>query len=112
MNLRELVDKLNLQVVCGEDKLDVDVPGVYVSDMLSDVMANAAPGALWITLQVHQNIIAVATLRELAAIVCVRGRQPEADTIEKAMAEGVCLLTTDKTTFEFAGLLWELGLRP
>lgn len=75
-------------------------------------MSNAATGAIWVTLQVHQNIVAVASLRELPAILCVRGRRPEADAIEKANHEKVVLLVSQQVTFEVAGRLWEMGLRP
>ena len=62
MNLSELVDKMNLQVMVGEGRLEVEVTGGYASDLLSDVLANAASGNVWITLQAHQNIVAVASM--------------------------------------------------
>ncbi len=45
-----------------------------MSDLLSDVYAGAKEGDLWITLQLHQNIVAVAFLNNLAGIVIVGGR--------------------------------------
>lgn len=112
MKLADIVEKLGLEVVCGQEKLTADVEYAYVSDMLSDVMANAQEGAIWLTIQVHQNIVAVAAMREFPAIVCTKNRRPEADTIEKAIDENIALLVADKTTFEAAGLLWEMGIRP
>ena len=50
MKVRELVDKLKLKVLSGENGLDRDIDGCYVSDLLSDVMGNAEMGNVWVTL--------------------------------------------------------------
>ncbi|MFO7694674.1 MAG: hypothetical protein R6V57_16445 [Vicinamibacterales bacterium] len=88
-----------------------DVRGGYCSDLLSDVMANAEDGDAWITLQRHVNTVAVAQLKNLAAIVIVSGRQPEADVAARAAGHGVAMVTTPCTAFEAAGRLYEAGLR-
>jgi len=109
MKLRDLMAELGLEHLSGE-KLDVDVAGGYVSDMLSDVMGNAPEGALWITLQKHQNIVAVAVMKSLAAVVLVKGRQPDEDTLSRAKEEDVVLLKTPLSAFEVVGKLYALGL--
>ena len=76
--------------------------------MLSDVIGNAGEGQVWITLQTHQNIIAVASLKDLAAIIVVKGAVPEPDTILKADIEGIPVLSTALDTFTVAGRLFEL----
>jgi hypothetical protein len=81
-----------------------------VSDLLSDVMANAKPGDIWVTLQIHQNIIAVATLKELAGIILIGGRQPEKQTLAKAEEEQVPLLLSDLPAFEVVGQLYQMGI--
>ena len=110
MNLKEIVDKLALKVAAAGDKLDHEVTGGYASDLLSDVMANSREGDIWVTLQVHPNIIAVATLKDLAGIVIVQGKKPEAQTVEKAQQEGVPLLVSELQTFEIIGRLYNLGI--
>ena len=111
MKLKEIVEKLSLTVITGQDKLENEVTGGYVSDLLSDVIANSKEGNLWITLQTHQNIIAVATLKELSGIVIVNNREPDEETVKKAEQEKIPLLTSKLTTFEIAGKLYELGVR-
>ncbi len=111
MILKDLVEKFGLQVVAGAEHLDRDVRGCYASDLLSDVMGHSSQGDLWITLQVHQNIVAVAVMRELAGIVTIGGRQPLADTVEKARQEGMPLLTSPLPAFELCGRLYQAGLR-
>ena len=85
--------------------------GGYASDLLSDVMANAQDGDVWITMQRHVNIVAVAQLKNLAAIVIVNGRQPEADMVARAAEHGVAVVTTPFPAFDVAGRLYAAGLR-
>jgi len=108
MKLKEIIEKLQLKILAGQDKLDVEVTGGYTSDMLSDVIANSKEGNLWITLQTHQNIIAVAKLKDLAGIIIVNNREPDEDTLQKAKEENVLLLSSEETAFEVSGKLHEL----
>lgn len=108
MKLKEVVEKLGLKLITAEEKLDEEVSGGYSSDLLSDVMANSREGNLWITLQTHQNIIAVAKLKDLAGIIIVNSRKPEEETLKKAKEEKIPLLLTDETTFTISGRLYRL----
>ncbi len=108
MNLTLLAEKLDLKVRCGGDRLDREISGGYVGDLLSDVMANSKEGDVWITCQSHQNIVAVSVLKEHAGIVLVLGREPDKDTLEKASREGIPLLVTELSGFEAAGRIYNL----
>lgn len=108
MKLKEVIDKLNLRVLTAQDMVETEVSGGYTSDLLSDVMANSGEANLWITLQTHQNIIAVAKLKDLAGIIIVNNRQPEEETLKKAEGEKVPLLATEATAFKISGKLYQL----
>ncbi len=110
MRLNHIIEKLNLQVKTPSTNLNVDVTGGYISDLLSDVMANAKKGDVWITLQIHQNTVAVAILKELTGIIVINGKQPAQEMIKKAEEEGVPILTSDLTAFEVICELCKLGL--
>lgn len=110
MNLSELTQKLELEVKAGGDRLSNEVRGGYASDLISDVIANAREGDLWVTLQTHQNTIAVASMKDLAGVVLVNGRQPEEDALRKAKEENVPLLVSRLPSFELIGRLYNLGL--
>jgi serine kinase of HPr protein (carbohydrate metabolism regulator) len=110
VNLREIVDQLQLEVKANEDLLSNEVKGGYASDLLSDVIANAQDGDLWVTLQTHQNTVAVASMKALAGIVLVNGREPEADTLKKAEEERIPLLMSALPSFELIGRLYKLGV--
>ena len=81
MKVVDLVEKLQLKVFSGQAGLNREVTGGYVSDLLSDVMGNAAEGDVWITLQTHQNVLAIAALKEVAADILVKGREPEPEML-------------------------------
>lgn len=110
MKVREMQSVLNLEIQAGEKGLEREILGGYCGDLLSDVMGNSQQGAVWLTVQSHQNIIAVAVLRELAAIVLVNGRRPDEDTMKKAEEESIPLLMTSLSAYELAGRLRELGI--
>jgi len=111
INLNKIVETLGLVVKVGGKKLDREVRGGYASDLLSDVIAHGQTGDIWITLQVHQNIVAVAVLKELAGIVLIGGKEPTEETLEKARKKNVVVLTSPLSAFELSGRLYELGLR-
>lgn len=108
MVLREIVEKLSLEVKCGADKLAGEVTGGYVSDLMSDVIANSKAGNLWITLQVHENVVAVASLNNLAGILLINGREPAEETKKKAEAEGTPIMVSKLSAFEAAGKLYKI----
>lgn len=92
----------------GEDRLDREVRRGYVSDLLSDVLANCEEGDLWITLQVHPNVVAVASIKGVAAIVLINGREPQEETMEKARQENLPMLVSSLSAFDLAGRLYAL----
>ncbi len=108
MDLESVVKALNLKVRSGEDKLKTEIRGGYTGDLLSDVMANSKEGDVWITRQVHQNIVAVAALKEHAGIILVHGSEPAKDTLEKAEKSGVPIMVTDLPGFEITGRIYKL----
>jgi predicted transcriptional regulator len=110
MKLSEIKTKLNLSVLTGSELLDREVIGGYASDMLSDVIANAKKNNIWITLQTHLNIVAVASMKEISAIILVNGRVPEESTIKKAEEEKIPLLMTEMNAYQVAGNLFQLNI--
>lgn len=108
MDLESIVKALNLKIRSGEDKLKTEIQGGYTGDLLSDVMGNSKEGDIWITRQVHQNIVAVASLKEHAGIILVQDCEPAKDTLEKAIKEGVPIMISDLSAFEVTGRIYDL----
>ena len=112
MNLQKIIEQLGWKCLTAPKDYSEVVPvGGYASDLLSCAMAGAQHGSIWVTLQSHVNIVAVAALLELSAIVITEGNQPDEETLAKANEEGVTLLATDEPSFRVAGKLWAMGLR-
>ena len=110
MNVKEFVEHFNLYVAAGENELDRQIRGGYCGDLLSDVMANAPVGCIWFTVQAHQNIVKVAVLREMAAIVLTGGQSPDKETIQRADQEGMPILLWPDSAFDLAGQAYAAGL--
>lgn len=111
MNLQHIIDQLELTPLTpARDFSAIEPKGGYASDMLSCAMAGAQPGNIWITLQAHMNVVAVAALREVSAVIITENAQPDADVIARAAEQGVILLSTPEPTYPIAGKLWEMGL--
>lgn len=113
MTLAEIIKALDLKVLTEQkDFSQTIVSEGYTSDLLSCVMAGAPHHGLWITLQSHNNnIVAVAALLEIAAVVITEDSLPDETTVQKANEEGIILLSTPHKTFHIVGNLWELGIR-
>jgi DRTGG domain len=109
VKLKTLMPVLQAQPLT--DKADAEVTGCYIADLLSDVLAHAKPGILWVTIQTHRNVVSVASMKDMPAVLITCGRKPEPEIIMEAQQEGVVLLTTPLTTYEAAGKLWEAGIR-
>ncbi|MDI6807431.1 MAG: DRTGG domain-containing protein [Candidatus Eisenbacteria bacterium] len=111
MKLKDIAKALDLKIKAGENLLDREVTGGYASDLLSDVLANAKKGNIWVTLQTHLNIVAVASATDLCGIIIVNNRIPEEETLKKAEEERIPILVSSSATFKVAARLYELGLR-
>lgn len=112
MNLLELITEFDLALLTEKkDFSEVHPSSVYCSDLLSCVMAGAKQKSIWVTLQCHNNIVAVAALLDISAVIITENAQPDPETIDKANSEGITLLSTTKQSFEMCGKLWEKGLR-
>ncbi len=110
MKLSQIIEKLKLKVENDAGNGDEDVGICYVSDLLSNVMGQAKESTLWVTMQGHQNIIAVASLLSLSAIIVAGGATIEQEALQKAKENEITILSTDMTTFDVAGKLFEFGL--
>jgi predicted transcriptional regulator len=106
----DIVKSFELKIRGGKDQLDEEITGGYASDLLSDVIAHSRKGNIWITIQTQPNIVAVATMKELAGIILAGGREPDADTIQKAEEEGIPILISPRFTFELVGKLYQKGI--
>ncbi|QTL99650.1 serine kinase [Iocasia frigidifontis] len=109
MRVNEIVDKLGLEVIAA-DSLAREVSGAYIGDLLSNVMARAEEGNLWLTIQGHQNVVAVALLADVAAVIVVEGMTVEDAAVARAEEKGVNILRSELSAYELAVKLVKMGI--
>jgi predicted transcriptional regulator len=108
MNTKDLIENVGLKALSTFEHREIT--GVFVSDMLSDVMAGAQSGHLWVTVQTHKNVVPAANLVDASAIVITSGKAVPKETVELANKHNVAILSTSLATFELIGKLYSLGL--
>jgi predicted transcriptional regulator len=109
VKISEIVEKTGLEALNAYE--DAEIPGVYVSDMASDVITGAKAGAVLVTLQTHKNFIAAANLVDAGMVVFAHGKRPADDVIALADRVGLPLFTTPDDTWTYALKLADIGLR-
>jgi predicted transcriptional regulator len=108
MTLAELIKEIGCEILTGNVNLDKDIKDGYVSDLLSDVIGNIKEDSVWITIQRHINILGVAKLKEVIAILIPRSLQLDDNIIEKAREEGIAILRDPRSAFELSGVIYNL----
>ena len=113
MTLQDIIAELGLTVLTETKNFRQVIPSSgYSTDLLSCVMTSAASQGIWVTLQAHANVVAVAALLDLSAVIISEGAMPEPMVIDRARQEGITLLSTDKPTFYVVGKLWGVEQDP
>lgn len=110
MKVKDIVEALNLKVLAGEDGLEKEVKGVYTCDLLSWVMSHGKQNNAWITVQIHPNIIAVATLLEFSCVIIPENIEVEEATLNKANDENIPVLISNQNAYEICVELNKLGV--
>ncbi len=108
MTTKELIEIVKLKPLSKFEHREIN--GVFVSDMLSDVMAGAQSGNLWVTVQTHKSIVPAANLVDVSAIIITSGKVIPQETVDLATKHDIAILSTEVSTFELVGKLYSLGL--
>lgn len=108
MKLQDIIEKLSLKTLTNVE--DKEVQGVFISDMLSDVMSVAQAGNLWLTVQTHKNIVSAANLIDVGAVIVTHNKKVPNDTIELANRFHVVILNSDLSTYDLTRKLLEIGM--
>ncbi len=107
MTVRELIEPLSLRPLALPDG-DREITGGYCGDLLSWVMGRAKSGDAWITIMSNVNIVAVATLADVACVLLAEDVVPDEDVRSVAEQKGINLLTSPLAAYELSVKLAEL----
>ena len=88
MTVRELAEKLNLEVLSSAEP-EREITGAYAGDLLSWVMGRAQSGDAWITIMTNINTVAVASLADVACVILAEDCEIEDDVVATAQAKGI-----------------------
>lgn len=104
MDVKELIEKLGLKVLCGENT-DKKISGCYCGDLLSWVMSRAQEGDVWLTVMGNVNSVGVAVLADVACIVLTENAPLDKDALSRAQQNDVIILQTEKNSYEMAAAI-------
>ena len=107
MDVNELVEKLGLKVLCGEN-LEKEISGCYCGDLLSWVMSRTNEGDVWLTVMGNINSVGVAVLADVACIVLTENAALDEDALNRAKQNDVIILQTDKNSYQMAAAISKL----
>jgi serine kinase of HPr protein (carbohydrate metabolism regulator) len=110
MTVEEIVAELGLKVLTGREHLKREISSAYCCDLLSRVISRSSKNSLWITIQTHLNIVAVATMLEMACIVIPENVAVDEKTLAKAEEEQVVILSSSMSAYTLSGKLYSLGI--
>ncbi len=110
MKIKEMVELLSAEVLCGDDMLDTEIKSACGCDMMSDVLAFVKEQAVLITGLCNPQVVRTAQMMDMVCIVFVRGKRPPAEVIELARDEGIALVATSERMYVACGKLYQSGL--
>ncbi|MBR6934813.1 MAG: AraC family transcriptional regulator [Clostridia bacterium] len=93
MTVKEVAEKLGFSILTGDGEREIT--GFYACDLLSWVISHAKNGDMWVTVMNNINILAVASLVDVACIVIPEGVEIYDNLAERANEKGITILATE-----------------
>lgn len=110
MLINKLLENENFTLISNNADTEKKISGVECCDLLSWVMANGQEGEAWITVQIHSNIIAVATLLDFSCIIVPENIKVDDEVLEKASDEEIAVISTALDAYGIFKVLYENGI--
>lgn len=110
MKLTQLIKLTNGELLTNQPANSIQVSGAMGADLMSDVLASIQPEAVLLTGLCNPQVIRTAIIADIHAIVFVRGKYPDKETLELANEEEIPLIRTELGLFEACGILHNAGL--
>ncbi|HEX9029783.1 MAG TPA: hypothetical protein VF823_11465 [Anaerolineales bacterium] len=93
-----------------DSSLDLEIKGCCGADLMSDVLASTQPDGILLTGLCNPQVVRTAQMADLRAVIFVRGKKPQHETIDLAKAENIPLISSPFGMFELCGRLYKAGL--
>ena len=111
MKLKDVMQLLDAKLLCGEDKLDMEIDSAFASDFMSDILAYVGSQKLLLTGMINPQVIRTAEMVDMSVIIFVRGKVPDENMLSLAEESDMAVLSTKKLMYTSCGLLYENGVR-
>ena len=111
MTLHEIIQILQAEPILNGEVRDVTVQIACGSDLMSDVLSFAKPGALLLTGLTTVQVIYTAEMADIRIVCFVRGKKPQEKTVRLAAAKNMILISTFLPMFDSCGRLYQRGLK-
>ena len=110
MKLKEVQQILDAKILCGENKIEEEVNSACGCDLMSDVLAFVKDKALLLSGLVNPQVIRTAEMMDISAIVFVRGKLPDENTLALADEKNMAIFSTELPLYISCGRLYSKGL--
>ena len=110
MNLKKIIKLASGRLLTQDMDTDIEINGGYGADLMSDVLAFSQPDSVLITGLTNPQVVRTAQMAEFRAIIFVRGKQPQPETLSVAIQENIPLISSPFGMFELSGRLHKAGL--
>lgn len=108
MTVKELIQQTNWKALTqGPDE---EVSSAYICDLLSWVIARAQSGTVWVTVQAHLNVVAVAALTGCACVIIPESIPVSEETLTAAQNKDVTIISASCSSYGAALTLSKLGI--
>ncbi len=103
--LKDVLALLDGELLTPAPSLETAFPGVFASDLMSDVLTSAEPGSLLLTGLANSHVVSTCAVADLAAVVFVQGKRPLSAVVEEARAKNLPLIATRLSMFDTCSTL-------
>lgn len=110
MNLTEIIQLVDGTPLTSELSFDIEIEGGCGADLMSDVLLSSQPNAVLLTGLTNPQVVRTAQMAEFRAIIFVRGKKPQPETLKLAIQENMPLISSPLGMFELCGRLRNSGL--
>lgn len=110
MKVKDLIEKTGWNATITEASVEKEIKGAFVGDLLSWVMGNGVPSQAWVSVQAHNNVIAVALLNEFSCVILAQSAMMDPELLQKAQEEDLTIIHCDLSAYDICKKLIELGI--
>ena len=113
MTIEEIINLVQGEILCGDERVKEEVACVFASDLMSDVLTlKDNDGLMLLTGLCNLQSIRTCEMSDINYILIVRGKEVTDDMLELAEDNDMVIIRTKYSMFKTSGILYAAGLPP